>query len=410
MRKINLLVCLLMVWAGIACSDDKSDGPSNSPLSPDENKAKLEQIGKDFIAKIHADDHKTITASLKNFYDYAEGSDLDQYFPDFASDSYNTLASSLLRVIEKNDMNALLMAASSVDADEYSWKDYTGIYTYEGNGHWEQATDAGKLEFHYDNAVFKITYSGSHTYDKVDDVVVEFPGEVTAILTVDGKEQLNFTAKTSLTDNKLAAAVNAKLSLIGDYVWEANADAKSDLVKANGAMTVRGEKLMQATAEMRGSNMTDPDKIDVNSDDLGKLFHSANFEFTLMNVRLTGEGNIQAIMTALDKIEGDNDKAQAEKEAEVYNNNTKFEAYYVSENQKFADFKMGAYLEDEYSYNDNHYEYWDIQPYFIFTTDQTPMEFESFFSESGFRGFLDAAEVLANQYAKMLGIEEKVEL
>ena len=73
-----LAICL------IACSDDddKKDGNglddtgdyTDSPLTPDENKAKLENIGKDFVAKINADDHKVVTTSLNDLYNALDGS------------------------------------------------------------------------------------------------------------------------------------------------------------------------------------------------------------------------------------------------------------------------------------------------------------------------------------------------
>lgn len=429
-----LLACCL-----IACSDDKNDKDGDdtgdyteSPLTPDENKAKLETIGKEFVSKINASDHETVVKSLNNLTDAIDGSNFDKLLPDYLQgDDFDYVHPvnpiQLLQVIKNNDANALMqLATKAVDDDEYRVSDLEGIYTYDAKKHeWTTSEAKNKVELRYTvegvASVFTADFSGMKDYTKVDGVIVEVPAKTEVSLTVDGAKVMNFVTNIELSNDMYSAKINSTLSLNDDYSWNITADVKSEKVTSTFKMTVKGEELINGSVEVNGTKMTDPDNIEKNEED---ILNNGKIDFTIMNIRLQGEGDIKAIMNGLDKIDDidpwDDDfteaasKANAEKEMKLYNDYMKIAGFYVKEKQKFVDVKMGIYSEEVYTgwdYENHEYETdiaWYVQPILVFT-DKSEVEFDTFFTETRFSSLISSVETLINKYTAMVGAD-KVEL
>lgn len=430
-----LLACCL-----IACSDDKNDKDGDdtgdyteSPLTPDENKAKLETIGKEFVAKINASDHETVVKSLNNLTDAIDGSNFEELLPEYlqGDDEYfppidDMYPAQLLQVIKNNDANALMkLATKAVDDDEYRVSDLEGIYTYDAKKHeWTISEAKNKVELRYTvegvASVFTADFSGMKDYTKVDGVNIEVPAKTEVSLTVDGAKVMSFVTNIELSNDMYSAKINSTLSLNDDYSWDITADVKSEKVTSTFKMTVKGEELINGSVEVNGTNMTDPDNIEKNEED---ILNNGKIDFTIMNIRLQGEGDIKAIMNGLDEIDDMDpwdenfdeakDKANAEKEMKLYNEKMPIAGFYVKEKQKFVDVKMGIYSEDEKVYigwdqvNGSQYKTvkdWDVQPILVFT-DKSEMEFETFFTESRFSSLINSVETLLNKYMDMVGAD-----
>lgn len=432
---------ILLACSLIACSDDKNDKDGDdtddyteSPLTPDENKAKLETIGKEFVAKINASDHETVVKSLNNLTDAIDGSNFEDFLPDYLylqEDPKEYLPTeSLLQVIKKNDANALMqLATKALDDEEYRVKDFAGIYTFDANGHkWTQKAADNKVELHYTMdgvaSVLLINCSGIKDYTNVDGVIVEVPAKTEVSLTVAGTKVMNFVTNIELSNDMYSAKINSTLSLNDDYSWNIAADVKSEKVTSTFKMIVKGEELINGTVEVNGTKMTDPDNIENNGED---ILSNGKLDFTIMNIRLQGEGDIKAIMNGIDKIEDidpwDDDfteaasKANAEKEMKLYNDYMKIAGFYVKEKQKFVDVKMAIYSEEEEVYigwdqvNGSQFKTvnaWYVQPILVFT-DKSEVEFDTFFTETRFSSLISSVETLINKYTAMVGAD-KVEL
>lgn len=432
-----LLACCL-----IACSDDKNDKDgddtgdyTDSPLTPDENKAKLETIGKEFVAKINASDHETVVKSLNNLTDAIDGSNFDELLPDYLQGDdfdyvYPVKPIQFLQVIKNNDANALMqLATKAVDDDEYRVSDMEGVYTYDAKNHeWTKDIAQNKVELRYTvkgvASVFTADFSGMKDYTKVDGVIIEVPAKTEISLTVDGAKVMSFVTNIELSNDMYSAKINSTLSLNDDYSWNITADVKSEKVTSTFKMTVKEEELINGSVEVNGTKMTDPDNIEKNEED---ILSNGKIDFTIMNIRLQGEGDIKAIMNGLDEIDDMDpwdknfdeakDKANAEKEMKLYNEKMPIAGFYVKEKQKFVDVKMGIYSEDEKVYigwdqvNGDQYKTvkdWYVQPILVFT-DKSEMEFETFFTESDFSSLIKSVETLINKYTAMVGAD-KVEL
>lgn len=428
-----LLACCL-----IACSDDKNDKDGDdtddyteSPLTPDENKAKLETIGKEFVAKINASDHETVVKSLNNLTDAIDGSNFDKLLPDYLQgDDFDYVHPvnpiQLLQVIKNNDANALMqLATKAVDDDEYRVSDLEGVYIYDAKNHeWKKDIAQNKVELRYTvegvASVFTADFSGMKDYTKVDGVIVEVPAKTEVSLTVDGAKVMSFVTNIELSNDMYSAKINSTLSLNDDYSWNITADVKSEKVTSTFKMTVKKEELINGSVEVNGTKMTDPDNIEKNEED---ILSNGKIDFTIMNIRLQGEGDIKAIMNGLDEIDDMDpwdenfdeakDKANAEKEMKLYNEKMPIAGFYVKEKQKFVDVKMGIYSEDEKVYigwdqvNGSQYKTvkdWDVQPILVFT-DKSEMEFETFFTESRFSSLINSVETLLNKYMDMVGAD-----
>lgn len=421
-----LLACCL-----IACKDDDK-GVTDSKLTPDEHKAKLETIGKEFIAKINASDHETVVKSLNNLAEALDGSNLEDLFPVNEVPKNDTVTESimpdfpqsLLQVIKTNNANALMqLATKAIDNDEYRIGDLEGIYTYnESYNSWSRKDAENIVELHYTvdsvASILSINCSGIKDYTNVEGVIMEVPAKTEMTLTVTGEKVMDFVTNIELSSDMYSAKINSTLTLNDNYSWNITADVKSEQVTSTFKMTVNNENLINGTVVVYGNKMTDPDYIEKDEED---IVNNGNFDFTIMNLQLKGNGNIKSILTGLDELDyidpwdknfkESASKANAEKEMKLYNDNMNITGFYVKENQKFVDVKMGIYSEEQEVYYWDGYDYqyktintWDVQPILVFT-DKSEMDFETFFTESDFSKLIKSVETLINKYMDMVDAE-----
>lgn len=436
LKNAKYYFCALLISCAMACDNDddkKDDGDdgdyTNSPLSPSENKSKLENIGKDFIAKINASDHKNITQSLNCLMDLMNDDSFDKCLPwkvineEILVPVYPV---ELANVIRNNDINALMKIATRSFDEEYRISDFNGVYSCT-DGVWDLSSEVkGKWELQFTDtqhnntkSVLSLTYSDLKEYSKANNTLVEVPGEMVLTLKVGGEEVLKLTNKLSLTlskDNKDKATVNCTLALAGNYNWTINASAEPDKVSSSFLMTVNNEELINGSIETTGTNLTDPDNIVDNEEN---ILNKGNFNITVMNILLKGDADIKAIIkgeTYLDDQEywendfdENADKLNAIAAMELYNTYMSIRGFYVAEKQKFANIKIGTYYTEEtiYDYIDGDYKLktvkdWDIEPVLVFT-DDSEISFDTFFSKTGFSSLIASIETLVNKYREMVG-------
>lgn len=435
LKNAKYYFCVLLISCAIACNNDNDkadddDGDyTESPLSPDENKSKLENIGKDFISKINASDHKNITQSLYCLMDLMNDASFDVCLP-WEGNNEEILVPvypvELANVIQNNDINALMKMATRSFDEEYKISDFNGVYSCT-DGVWKRSSEAeGKWELQFTDAqhnntksVLSLTYSDLKEYSKVNNTLVEVPGEMVLTLKVSGEEVLKLTNKLSLTlskDNKDKATVNCTLALAGNYNWTVNASAEPDKVSSSFLLTVNNEELINGSLETTGTKLTDPDNI---ADNEENILNKGNFNITVMNVLLKGDADLKAIIEGEkylddqeywdDDFDENADKVNAIATMELYNTYMSIKGFYVAEKQKFANIKIGTYYTEETQYKYNGSDYttkivkdWDIEPVLVFT-DDSEISFDTFFSKTGFSSLITSVETLVNKYREMVG-------
>ncbi|MDE6451208.1 MAG: hypothetical protein K2L23_02775 [Odoribacter sp.] len=331
----------------------------------------------------------------------------------------------LSQIIEHNDANVMMDMATKAFEDEYRISDFQGIYTYdEITTKWEKQPAQNRVELHYNNTVLTIVCKDIKEYTKVDQTLIEVPATTSITLAVNGKTELVSETKIELSGDMYSVNIKSDLTLADNYVWAITASAAPEKATSTFKMTVKGEELINGNAELNGNQLTDPDYIDENRKD---VFNTGKFDCQLMNVRLTGEGDIKAIIQGIDKIDEEDpwssyydeekDKKNAETLKDLYNSYLKIQGFYVAEKQKFAEIKTGLYFEEKEIWkwdNEKHenncttVKDWDVQPILVFT-DQSEMEFDSFFTETRFSSLISSVETLINKYMDMIG-EEHIKL
>lgn len=414
LRTIKHYFLALLVCCAVACDDENKSGGGNSPLTPDEHKAKLENIGKDFVGKIKAADHEKVVKSLYNLVNILEENSWS------GSPGPAEKAQLLAEAIENNDANTVMTLATKAFTNTYTVEDLweEGIYTYNPDKReWnkQEATDKIELRYTVDNveSVLAMTYSGMKEYTKVSGTSVKIPAKSETILTIDKQKVLSFITDIDLSNDMYSANIKSVLTLNNDYIWELNAFAKPENATVTYKMSVKGEQLINGTAELTGTKLTDPDYIENNGED---ILNTGKIDITLMGIRLAGNGDLKAIIDGVDKIDdmdpwsGNYSEAADKKNAEalmtLYNDYAKIEGFYVAENQKFADIKMGLYSDECHRWNPSTDKSeivldWDVQPILIFS-DKSEIEFDTFFTETRFSSLINAVETLMNQYLDMV--------
>lgn len=427
--KKQFLVYLMTVALGVtSCgSDDKGDNgggngggsSTESPLTPDQHKAKLETIGKDFVAMFNPNDHKAAVESM----DYLSGIiDAPGLFDEKEETVYPpipNILSSVRSVILHNDMNGLATFAS--EPDTYTLSEYAGVYTYNASKKiWEKTAATGKIELKYNNAkdVMTLTFEGGVDYTQAEGVVVNVPAKVNFLLKVGTEEQVTCVATTSLSADQKSAEVAVKLSLIGGYVWELSLNAKNSEVSGTYKMSKNGQQLMASIAKLTGNKLTSPD--DIENGEASDMLANGEFDFRIMDVALNGKGDIKAVIAGLDKIEEKlTDEQETQKEAEIYNQYVKIELYYADKAEKIADVKMRAFYDGQnwgYHYNPQtgkmeygEYKDYELMPNLIFVSDGSEFSMDTYFSEANFGSLIQSIETLVNKYADIIG-EDYVDL
>lgn len=423
------LLCMLVFAVGMAaCSDDNKDGdtpPPPSPLTPDEHKAKLETVGKDFIAKFNAEDHRTAVETIDYLIDILETSGLfgedDEDMP--IVPDYNPMVqmlSSLRSVAKSNSLNGLTNLAAEVD--KVSLADYAGVYTYnESNEEWDKVDATGKIELNFNNGkvcVLALTFEGGKDY-VYENTAVNIPAKMTVSLKVDGSEQIGASVNTSLADNQKSADVAVKMTLNGGYAWDLTLNAKSNVITEVYKMSKNGETLINSSAEITGQNLTDPDALE--NSEAEDLLSEGELSVNIMDVVVKGQGDIKAIIKGVDAItESSSSKTGAQKEADIYNKYASMALYYSGGSEKVADVKMDIVKDEddnnvgyepapstgkmEQSVNGStSYEYYYTTPVLIFASDGSKYDMETYFSEANFGSLIQSVKTLVNKYAAMVG-------
>lgn len=423
------LLCMLVFAVGMAaCSDDNKDGdtpPPPSPLTPDEHKAKLETVGKDFIAKFNAEDHRTAVETIDYLLDILETSGLfgedDEDAP--IVPDYNPMVqmlSSLRSVAKSNSLNGLTTLAAEVD--KMSLADYAGVYTYnESDKDWDKVDTTGRIELIFDNGkacVLALTFEGGKDY-VYENTAVNIPAKMTVSLKVAGSEQIGASVNTSLSDNQKSADVAVKMTLNGGYAWDLTLNAKSNVITEVYKMSKNGETLINSSAEITGQNLTDPDALE--NSEAEDLLSEGELSVNIMDVVVKGQGDIKAIIKGVDAItESSSSKTGAQKEADIYNKYASMALYYSGGSEKVADVKMDI-VKDEDDNNVGYepapstgkmeqstngstsYEYYYTTPVLIFASDGSKYDMETYFSEANFGSLIQSVKTLVNKYAAMVG-------
>ena len=420
------LLCMLVFAVGMAaCSDDDKGGdtPPPSPLTPDEHKTKLETVGKEFVAKFNAEDHRVAVEAIDYLVDILETSGLFGDDDDEADlpapmpeNPMVQMLSSLRSVAKSNSLTGLTTLATEVD--RLSLADYAGVYTYNKvSEEWTKVEATGKIELQFNNGkacVLALTFEGGKDYT-YENTAVNIPAKMTISLKVANVEHIGALVTTSLADNQKSADIAVKMTLNGGYAWELAVSAKSNAITEVYKMSKNDETLITSSAEVSGQNLTDPDALE--NSEAEDLLTDGKLSVNVMDVVVKGEGAIKSIIKGIDAItESSDSKTGAQKEADIYNKYASMALYYSGGSEKVADVKMDIVKESDYNVGyeeevpkvgkmeqngSTSYDYYDVAPFLIFASDGSKYEMETYFSEANFGSLIQSVETLMEKYAAL---------
>ena len=423
------LLCMLVFAVGmVACSDDDKGGdtPPPSPLTPDEHKTKLETVGKEFVAKFNAEDHRVAVEVIDYLVDILETSglfgddevELPVPLPDpTPKNPMAQMLSALRSVAKNNSLTGLTTLATEVD--KLSLADYAGVYTYNKvSGEWTKVEATGKIELQFNNGkacVLALTFEGGKDYT-YENTAVNIPAKMTISLKVANVEHIGASVTTSLADNQKSADIAVKMTLNGGYAWELAVSAKSNAITEVYKMSKNDETLITSSAEVSGQNLTDPDALE--NSEAEDLLTDGKLSVNVMDVVVKGEGAIKSIIKGIDAItESSDSKTGAQKEADIYNKYASMALYYSGGSEKVADVKMDIVKESDYNVGyeeevpktgkkeqnvSTSYDYYYVAPFLIFASDGSKYEMETYFSEANFGSLIQSIEALMDKYAALV--------
>lgn len=407
------------LFAFSSCDEGKSDeGDTLSKLTPDEHKAKLEEIGLDVAGKVNPDAQEDLVKTFDAFAEYAGDLEVEE---NPVGEYAQGLASTLKRICEEKSLGGISKLSRITDNELYSLARYAGVYTMTGeHAEWydtyyvwektEYVSDKLEFRFPVDNktAFIRITTEGADqqfetTADNTNYMVI-VPEKAKVSITYDSKTLLTLICDLKV-DNVEKSVVSSVTIDANGYKFVENIDVRGEKAGTNLYFSIDNKKLVEANAWIKGKNMTDGGVIEDNVDNetIQNLFASGEVVVKVFGdkdgVMLKGYvSNVKELVDKLDRLgdvywEEENTLAHQTKLANAYNEFMKGEMYYTSSDKLIARFSMQAYDDsDEWG------DYYDIEPVITFVSDDSKFSFESFFDDVSFEDLVDKIEELEDEF------------
>lgn len=424
--KKNFFLFLLAAFtiAATSCSEDNNANGGNeqkSELTPDECKARMDQIGQKAISKVNANTHKDLLITIDRFCEFLDygGIDIERDVTKAAK----SFSESLKSLVSKSRLDEVSKMSSN-SSELYALTQYYGIYTYnEYTQYWDYENSDNSLEFHFNvdasEAVVKVFASGKETnYNPYPGYEVKVPENAEAYITLDNKELASVKINFNVNDAEKSVKINATVDASG-YVFSQDINVNKQNGTSLSQFTINGEQMIKCTANISGNNMTDPDNIENSAEGDGEiqdLFNNANAEVVIMNdATIKAEcSNINNFIDELNRIDEEYDyydeylEEYNTKICDVYNKYLSVKLFYNDRpNELVANLGMDLeFDEDEYYgyYDEDKHEWvekqgaYDYTLIITFTSDDSRYDIESYFDEDYFSKLIDDAEDLADRY------------
>ena len=419
-KKIFLFLFAAFTIAATSCSEDNNANGENeqkSELTPDECKARMDQIGQKAIGKVNANTHKDLLITIDRFCEFLDYGDID--IERDVTKAAKAFSKSIKSIVSKSRLDEV-SKMSSEDSELYALTQYYGIYTYnEYTQYWDYENSNNSLEFHFNidgsEAVVKAFASGKETnYNPYPGYEVKVPENAEAYITLDNKELANVKIKFNVNDAEKSVKINATVAASG-YVFSQDINVNKQNGNSISLFTINGEQMVKCTANISGNNMTDPDNIEYSAEgdgDIQDLFNNAKAEVVIMNdATIKAEcSNIKDFVDELNRIDEECDYYDEYKEeyntkiCDAYNKYLSVKLFYNDRpNELVANLGMDLEFDEEDGYYDYEKNEWiegtyDYTLIITFTNDDSKYDIESYFDEDYFSKLIDDAEDLADRY------------
>ncbi len=288
MKNKLLLAVLALSIVFTACKKNKEEPVAEDPfklgysnLTVEEHKKNLETSGLDFMTKVNSMPDEKFIKVMKNLINLElelESNNMNKMMG-VAEGASNKNIAKILEAVTNNETQKL--------SDNY------GVYTYNATTKkWNITDSKDKLEINFpalenqtkNNAKIIMNYVMSGITTTIDDEKLELPKSASAMLLVDGKEEMKFTSAHEYKADGTPTKTDISLKM-GSYIMAFN-------VANNTEVLTNSFSLSKGTETLFSFNSTGNGNMNVGiadgAKDAAEVVKNANANFEIMNVKFSG--------------------------------------------------------------------------------------------------------------------------
>lgn len=390
-------------------------GDSTSPLTPDEHKAKLEDIAIELLDEFDPADFEALIKSLSYFEEFFEAEDEwvegpieedmpvkpgdeDEYIEDMTRALKSFSVAGLVDAVTRASEDIIL----DVNDEDFDFNGVIITFDEEGEPIFDENGNPGECKVMWEDSVATFTWGESKSeytyYDEEAEanIVVRIPETINLSLTINGVEHLNVSVAPSIANGTYTANVAIKLN--GGYEINSQEEADDTKVSCSYSLSKSGKKLSGATATVSVNGLTNPDNL------YGEYFFkevtNGSIQIDILTLSLIAAGDFTGMYDKMEEIndkynwwddEGNyieaQEKAFYEEMCDLINDTVEFVAIYNDTNEKIADVKAqprrSVYIEGDTEDID-----YEIDMVLVFP-DDSKFVVQDYFTADSFEGLLE---------------------
>lgn len=416
MKKV-LLLTVAAVFALASCTDKPKNG---SKLTPDENKAKLEEIGLELADLIDPDAFNDFTGAvsylINELPELPFWEDEGDYNEPVNQEGKAGVVSGIMKaatpLFAGKLSAATVIATRAAEVADYAIADIYGIYTHD-DGEWVEAESTEKFEiaYKYNGQDVKITIAAdpdAKTYTVTSDgETAEIPAKVTAKMTKGTASLADVTVDViAVAEDATSGEVKVAVAIAG-YTVAATAKVNNTSASATASVKKGAALLVSAKANGTGSNLTS------DYDDYDPTIGSVNGTISIMDKAYLkmSSANFQKYLDGMDELEEEYEYESSEGNwvykpydekyvttaTKLFNDNIKIFLNYDDSSRAAASYEHKVVLETQPGSEWTSTE--DVS--YITFPDGSKFSFEDYFDEKDFEDVIDTFEDIAEKFEAM---------
>lgn len=417
MKNLFKASLIVVAAAGLMSCNGVNGGGSQISMTPDENKARLEEVGQKVIAKFKPEVQENLIKAVNDFQIYANEGNLEVYDKYGASEFAAQFATVVKSTVEGSNLGGI-MALAAPDSHLYEAARIYGIYTYNGSS-WSRTESTDKIEFRFTteegkSVVVTAQASEGGTELTIEEETIVIPQQVTAAVTIDGRTEFSANVRTSCN---FGSTVTVDIAIDANgYVVKENVTVNPNSGSCSASFGIDGETIVAMNGTFTGNNLTNPDHI---YDNYETIVGNATAVVSILNeAQLKGScSDISAMVHELYNLEWDSSNIEsARQEAAIYNKYITAGLTYDNATNFVATLEIApyeyesSYTTDVWNPDTQQYEqkvitnyYYYTEPLIVFTSDGSRFSLEDYFTEENFGGLIESFENLYKIYAGYVG-------
>lgn len=417
MKNLFKASLIVVAAAGLMSCNGVNGGGSQISMTPEENKARLEEVGQKVIAKFKPEVQENLIKAVNDFQIYANDGNLEVYDKYAPAEFASQLASVVKSTVEGANLGGI-MALAAPDSHLYEAARIYGIYTYNGSS-WSRAESTDKIEFRFTteegkSVVVTAQASEGGTELTIEGETIVIPQQVTAAVTIEGRTEFSANVRTSCN---FGSTVTVDIAIDANgYVVKENVTVNPNSGSCSASFGIDGETIVAMNGTFTGNNLTNPDHI---YDNYETIVGNATAVVSILNeAQLKGScSDISAMVHELYNLEWDSSNIEsARQEAAIYNKYITAGLTYDNATNFVATLEIApyeyesSYTTDVWNPDTQQYEqkvitnyYYYTEPLIVFTSDGSRFSLEDYFTEENFGGLIESFENLYKIYAGYVG-------